>query len=236
MTLAADGILPRSSLLARRHAAILGRPFTRLTRRCTHVKLIVGLGNPGIEYERTRHNAGFLVVDELWRRHAAGAPARGRFHSAVADATIAGQRCILMKPNTYMNRSGLAVGEALRFHKLDPASDLLVVVDDVALPIGMIRIRPSGGSGGHNGLADIERALGSDAYPRLRVGIDSGPGARGHPDFVLGRITDDEMQRLQPAIRLAADAAEEFIASGVNAAMNRFNARIRNQTQDTDPK
>lgn len=200
------------------------------------MKLIVGLGNPGIEYERTRHNVGFLVVDELWRRHAAGAPARGRFHAAIADVAIAGERCILMKPNTYMNRSGLAVGEAVRFHKLDHASDLLVIVDDVALPAGMIRIRPSGGPGGHNGLADVERALGSDAYPRLRVGIDSGPDARGRPDFVLGRITDDEMQRLQPAIALAADAAEVFIASGVNAAMNRFNARIRNESHDTDAK
>lgn len=189
------------------------------------MKLIVGLGNPGLEYERTRHNVGFFAIDELARRHAAGQVARGRFHAALVECPIKGEKCILMKPNTYMNRSGLAVGEAVRFYKLEPASDLLVLVDDVALPTGSIRVRASGGAGGHNGLGDIERVLGSAAYPRLRIGIDRAPPMMAQADYVLGRFTEEEMGSITPAVGMSADAAEVFVESGVTAAMNRFNAR-----------
>src|SRR5262249_18465845 len=134
---------------------------------------IVGLGNPGREYERTRHNAGFMVIDRLVQRNpsASGAPVKARFNAAVVETPIAGQPCLLVKPTTYMNRSGQSVGEVVRFYKLNLATDVLVIVDEVYLPCGTIRIRPGGGSAGHNGLTDIQRALGTDDYPRLRIGV-----------------------------------------------------------------
>lgn len=199
------------------------------------MKLIVGLGNPGGQYERTRHNAGFLAVDRLAQRHAAGAAAKSRFHSVVLEAPVGGRACLLMKPTTYMNRSGQAVSEALRFYKLDAAADLLVLVDDVALPCGSIRLRAGGGSGGHNGLADIQRALGTEAYPRCRIGIDPAPPMMDQADYVLGRFTAEQLALVEPALERAADAAEEFVAEGITAAMNRFNAPERTgRGQDGD--
>ncbi len=119
------------------------------------MKLIVGLGNPGPKYDSTRHNVGFDVLDRMARRHAGGAVARSRFHAAVVEASVAGETTLLIKPTTYMNRSGQAVSEAVRFYQLDPATDLLVIVDDTALACGMIRLRNDGGAGGHNGLTDV---------------------------------------------------------------------------------
>jgi peptidyl-tRNA hydrolase, PTH1 family len=188
------------------------------------MKLIVGLGNPGTTYENTRHNAGFMVVDRLAQRHAPGAPARARFNAATVEARIDGEPCLLFKPMTYMNRSGLPVAEAVRFYKLDPAADLLVLVDDVALPCGAIRLRASGGAGGHNGLTDLQRALGAEAYPRCRIGIDPSPPFMDQADYVLGRFTPEQWALVDPALNRAADAAEMFIARGIEAAMNTFNA------------
>ncbi|RMH26497.1 MAG: aminoacyl-tRNA hydrolase [Planctomycetota bacterium] len=194
------------------------------------MKVIVGLGNPGPEYERTRHNAGFLVVDELARRRAPGGAPRGRFHALTYDATLrAGDesaRALLLKPTTYMNRSGLAVAEAVRFYKLAPAEDLLVIVDDVDLPAGSIRLRAGGGTGGHNGLADIEQRLGTGGYARLRVGVGR-EGVRRRPGDVLARFSDDEWAAVAPAIERAADAAEDWAVAGVVHAMNTFNAPER---------
>jgi PTH1 family peptidyl-tRNA hydrolase len=187
------------------------------------MKLIVGLGNPGREYEGTRHNAGFLAVDRLAARHAPGAPAKGRFHAAVVEARLEGEPCLLMKPTNYMNRSGASVAEAVGFYKLVPASDVLVIVDDVALPSGTIRVRPGGGAGGHNGLADITRALGTQAWPRVRVGIDASPAFMDQADYVLGRFTDEQWGLVSPAIDRAARAAEVFVTRGLDAAMNQFN-------------
>lgn len=189
------------------------------------MKIIVGLGNPGAEYERTRHNAGYGALDRLARRHAPGAVARSRFDAAVVEATIRGERCLLMKPLTFMNRSGAAVAQAVNFFKISPLEDLLVLVDDTALPIGTIRIRPDGGAGGHNGLADIQRALGSDAYVRLRIGVDSKPAVMDQADYVLGRFTAEQEAAIVPSLEKAADAAEVFVAEGIAAAMNRFNVR-----------
>lgn len=188
------------------------------------MKLIVGLGNPGREYERTRHNAGFMVIDRLVQRHAPATPARARFNAAVVEAPVAGQPCLLVKPTTFMNRSGQSVGEAVRFYKLSLATDVLVIVDDLYLPAGTIRIRPGGGSAGHNGLADLERALGTQDYPRLRVGIDPKPAFMDQADYVLGRFTDEQWGAVVPAIDKAADAAELFVSKGLDAAMNKFNA------------
>lgn len=187
------------------------------------MRLIVGLGNPGPEYVATRHNAGFMVVDRLARRHAAGAD-RAMFHGLVMDGQVAGARCLLLKPMTYMNRSGQSVGEAVGFYKLDPAADVLVVVDDVALPAGRIRLRAGGSAGGHNGLTDIERALGTREYPRLRIGIDS-PGRVPQRDYVLGRFSPDQVKLLEPALDAACDAIECWITDGIDKAMTRYNVK-----------
>jgi PTH1 family peptidyl-tRNA hydrolase len=190
------------------------------------MKLIVGLGNPGRDYQNTRHNAGFMAVDRLARRHNLTG-ARSKFHAGVLEGHLAGEKVMLMQPLTYMNRSGLAVGEAARFHKIEP-TDVLILVDDIALSIGTIRIRPKGGAGGHNGLSDIQRALGTDAYPRLRIGIDP-PMIDGHRisqhDYVLGTFTEQQQAELEPALTLAAEATETWIAEGIDAAMNRFNTK-----------
>ena len=210
------------------------------------MKVIVGLGNPGPEYQRTRHNAGFMVLDRLAARHAPGAVARSRFRGLTVETRLrrAGAsggwgakpapgegaepepevRALLLKPTTYMNRSGGPVGEAVRYYKADPANDLLVVVDDVALPAGEIRLRARGSAGGHNGLADIERALSTPEYARLRVGVDK-PGRIPQVDYVLGRFTEEQWERVDPALDRAAEAAAVWATGGAEEAMNRFNVR-----------
>ncbi len=205
------------------------------------MKLIVGLGNPGSAYERTRHNAGFMALDRVARRHApAGVPARppqSKFNSLLVEATISGERCILLKPLTYMNRSGTPVAETLNFYKMSAASDLLVLVDEYALPLGKIRLRGSGSDGGHNGLTDIERALGTRDYPRLRIGIDPPPTTYDDPaDWVLGSFTPDQTKALEPALERAADAVEVFAKSGIEAAMNRFNAEPKPPAPPKPPR
>lgn len=187
------------------------------------MKLIVGLGNPGSQYERTRHNAGFMAVDRIARRHFAGETPKGRFQGAVVEGSVGGERCVLLKPTTYMNRSGASVAQAAGFYKIDVSSELLVLVDDLALPLGGIRLRASGSAGGHNGLADIQRALGTEAYPRCRIGIDARPAFMDQADYVLGRLTPEEISALEPALEKAADAAEVFIREGIAPAMNKFN-------------
>ncbi len=189
------------------------------------MKLIIGLGNPGKSYERTRHNAGAVAVDRLIDRHARGATARGRFNSAVVEAPVAGVACLLVKPTTYMNRSGAAVAEAVNFYKADPSKDLFVIVDDVALPPGALRIRPGGGAGGHNGLSDIERALSTESYARCRIGIGASPEFMDQADYVLAKFNEWDWAVVGPAIEKAADAAEVFVERGIDAAMNRFNVR-----------
>ena len=200
------------------------------------MKLIVGLGNPGSEYENTRHNAGFMVLDELARRHAGGSVARGRFHAATLECMIGHEKVMLAKPTTFMNRSGLSVGEAVRFYKLEPAEDVLVIVDDLYLALGSLRLRPKGGDGGHNGLADVARALGGDAYPRLRFGVDAKPQGASQVGYVLGRFTQEQTEALQPALKRAADAAECWVASGTTEAMNRFNTPEQKKPRERKPK
>jgi len=200
------------------------------------MKLLVGLGNPGSGYLRTRHNVGFEVVDCLTSRHALGQPARGRFHAQTFDAMVAGEKCLLMKPTTYMNRSGLSVGEATHFFRLEAAQDVLVIVDDVALAPGSIRLRSKGGAGGHNGLADIERALGTSEYPRLRVGIGAPPGSMDQARYVLDRFNAEQWELVAPSIERAADATEKFVAEGIVAAMNEYNVREKPADAGADPQ
>ena len=192
--------------------------------RLNAMKLIIGLGNPGPEDDHTRHNVGFVALDRLARRHAPGAIARSKFHGATVDATIGDEKIVLLKPLTYMNRSGQSVSEAVAFFKLNPSQDLLVIVDDVALPCGTIRLRADGSAGGHNGLLDIEQKLGGNAYARLRIGIDP-PGQIPQKDYVLGRFRPDQTPLVDSAINDAADAAVCWCTKGMNEAMNRFNRK-----------
>jgi peptidyl-tRNA hydrolase, PTH1 family len=188
------------------------------------VKAIVGLGNPGSQYKGTRHNVGFDVVDELARRASLG------FESAPAEALIARWRCpedgrandtLLVKPLTFMNLSGQAVGELARYFKIDLA-DLLVVVDEVHLPLGKLRARARGSAGGHNGLKSVIAHLG-DEFSRLRVGVGRGGDQRNLADHVLSRFEKVEAAEVERMTTRAADAAEMFIASGIEAVMNAFN-------------
>ena len=182
------------------------------------MKLIVGLGNPGAKYRGTRHNAGFAVVDELARR--AGID----FEAAPVEALIARWRArdtLLAKPLTFMNASGEAVGGLVRYFKLDEA-DLLVIVDEVQLPLGKLRARMDGSAGGHNGLKSVIAHLG-DKFSRLRVGVGRGDGRRDLADHVLSRFESDETDEVERMTKRAADAAETFITSGIAAVMNGFN-------------
>lgn len=195
------------------------------------MKLIVGMGNPGPQYARTRHNAGFMVVDRLAAKHAAGQTPRGRFHGVCVEAEVAGEKCLLLKPTTFMNLAGQAVAEPVNFYKIDPTKDLLVVIDDIYLPVGAVRIKPGGGTGGHNGLESIQRALGGDFYPRLRVGAGLRPSGGKPPfidqaDYVLSRFSEDEQQDLELGLGKSVEAVETFVSKGLAAAMNRFNARV----------
>jgi PTH1 family peptidyl-tRNA hydrolase len=203
------------------------------------MKLVVGLGNPGREYIGTRHNIGFEVVDRLaeilgWIRPGTfNDDASSRFHGLalegpvshmVMDGELASEdKLVLMKPTTYMNESGRAVQAALAFYKASPA-DALIVLDDLALPCGKLRLRASGTSGGHNGLKDIERALGSQEYPRLRLGIDPPPPPVPGKQYVLGRFGVEQRKLMDPAVDRAARAAATWAESGIVSAMNKFNA------------
>lgn len=184
------------------------------------MKLIVGLGNPGREYQNTRHNVGFEVIDELARRWRI-AVTRERFSGLIGDGRIGEERSLLLKPQTYMNLSGRSVREAMAFHKID-LPDLLVVLDDLALPLGRLRLRPRGSAGGHNGLASVVEQLGGDEFARLRIGIEWVASSRA-VDHVLGRFSSQERGQIDTAVVRAADAAECWSKEGVEAAMNRFN-------------
>ena len=200
------------------------------------MKLIVGLGNPGPAYDRTRHNVGFAVVDRLARRWGdpPGAAAKVRFSGLLLEASIRGVRTLLLRPTAFMNRSGASVAEAVRFHKLDPVQDLLVVVDDLALPCGAIRLRGEGSAGGHNGLADVGQKLSGWTWARLRIGIDA-PGAVPQKDYVLGRFRPDQQPLVEGALEDACDAAACWAVEGLAAAMNRFNRKIDEPVGERNP-
>ena len=184
--------------------------------------LVVGLGNPGGQYENTRHNAGFLTADELARR-GRFAIQRLKFKALTAAVEISGQGVLMMKPTTFMNLSGEAVGEAARFYKIPP-DHVLVISDDVSLPLGKLRIRTGGSAGGHNGLKSIIQHLGADQFPRVKVGV----GEKPHPDYdmadwVLGKFQGEDKKVMDETVKRAADAVECYLKDGPQKAMNRFN-------------
>jgi PTH1 family peptidyl-tRNA hydrolase len=182
--------------------------------------LIVGLGNPGKQYAGTRHNVGFDVADCLEQRWSLGGW-RNKFGGLVADGQWSGQRVAVLKPMTYMNLSGRSVQEAMSFLKVTP-QETLIVLDDMDLPLARLRMKPSGGYGGHRGLEDVLAMMGNDVLPRLRIGVGR-PARGGVVDFVLERFADSEREAADKAIVAAAQAVETWITSGLDAAMNQAN-------------
>lgn len=184
--------------------------------------LVVGLGNPGPEYAQTRHNFGFMVVDEL-ADDAGVVSFQEKFSGRVARASIEGAPSILLKPMTFMNLSGRSVGRAVQFYKTDP-KDIIVVHDELDLPFGTVRIKKAGGIAGHKGLASLKQLLGTADFVRVRMGIDR-PQRGSVTDYVLKNFTTDEAANLTDVIALGADAVKCIIRRGVTAAMNQFNKR-----------
>ncbi len=185
------------------------------------MKLVVGLGNPGRKYEGTRHNVGYLVLENLVRRFG-NSGAKTSFQAEVVEADLNGERVLLVAPQTFMNRSGTSAVQARDFYKLTN-QDILVVCDDFNLPLGKLRFRGSGSSGGQNGLADVIRALGDDV-PRLRIGVGAPPQGWDPADYVLGKFSKEEQQEMEVAVVEAADAVVVWANQGPAVCMNKFNS------------
>ena len=195
------------------------------------MKLVVGLGNPGSEYRDTRHNVGFLVADELAHRWRVPDAWREKFAALHLRTTVGDEAVIVAKPLTFMNLSGQAITGLAGFYKIDPP-DVFVVTDDVALPLGRLRARREGGAGGHNGLKSVIQHLGTQAFPRMRVGVGRGDDRRDLADHVLGRFEAGERDIVSAAVLRAADATETYLRDGIERAMSAFNAA---EKQDPDP-
>ena len=184
--------------------------------------IIAGLGNPGKQYENTRHNAGFLAVDTLLEKYGARLD-KAKFHALVGEAVIGGKRVLIMKPETFMNSSGEAIGEAARFYKIPP-ENVIVISDDITLPVGKMRIRRKGSHGGHNGLKSIEAHLSSSAYPRIKIGV----GEKPHPDYdlvdwVLGKFSKEDLENLKKVRDNTAVALSFLVEGKFEEAMCKFN-------------
>ena len=191
-------------------------------KKMTELKLIVGLGNPGSKYVGTRHNIGYAVLAELGKRHGVGRP-KTKFQGEILEASFYGKSAILLSPTTYMNLSGQSVRPCFDFYKVDLAN-VLVICDDINLPVAKLRVRASGSAGGQKGLKDILRVMGTEAVPRLRVGIGKQPANMDLADYVLSHFSKSEDELIQVAIQEAADAVELWVKSGIEACMDRYNA------------
>ena len=187
--------------------------------------VIVGLGNPGTEYARTRHNVGFQAVERLARRWDADWAFEKKFNARVARAERGNRRALLCQPQTFMNASGDAVGAVIDFFQV-PRSHLLVVLDDADLPLGQLRLRPGGSSGGHHGLESIEQRLGAREYARLRIGIGRQAGAREITGHVLGRFSSTEAVAVDTVLTVASDQAATWLEAGIQKAMSQFNGVV----------
>lgn len=185
--------------------------------------LIVGLGNPGLQYEGTRHNAGFIVIDTLAEKLGAEIK-KMKFKSLCTDVSVGGKHCVLMKPTTYMNNSGQSVAEAMAFYKLD-IEHIIIVYDDISLDPGKMRIRRKGSDGGHNGIKSIIHLTGEDTFPRIKIGV----GKKPHPkydlaDWVLGRFSDEDRSKIDETAQKACTAIELIVEGKTDEAMNKFNS------------
>ncbi len=186
------------------------------------MKLIVGLGNPGLKYKGTRHNIGFEVIANLARRYDVGRP-KAKFNAEVAETMIGTEKAVLLSPLTFMNLSGRSVKAAIDFYKL-PLVDVLVVCDDLALETGRIRLKPGGSAGGQKGLKDIISRLGSQTFARLRIGIGAPPTGWDAADYVLGKFNDQEQPEILNSIQRATQAIESWVTDGIEKSMSQFNA------------
>ncbi len=184
--------------------------------------LIVGLGNVGLEYDMTRHNTGFMVLDAFAK--ASNIVFRDKRYGFVAETSVKGRKLILLKPSTFMNLSGNAVRYWMNKENI-PLERVLVIVDDLALPLGQLRLKPSGSNAGHNGLGNIQSVLGTDQYSRLRVGIGNDFPRGMQIDWVLGRYDEEEMEVLEPKLETACEIIKSFVLCGVQFTMNAYNKR-----------
>jgi PTH1 family peptidyl-tRNA hydrolase len=194
------------------------------------VHLIIGLGNPGAKYLNTRHNIGFLLVEELAARWSVSWREEKKFDARLASGKHVGRKVLLCQPLTYMNASGVAVRSLSDYYRV-PVERLLVGVDDADLPLGELRLRPSGGTGGHHGLESVEQALGVSDYARLRLGIGRGAGLREITGHVLGRFGGDDRKRVEAVLKRAGDQVECWLQAGIQKAMNDFNGMIDHPEQ-----
>lgn len=185
------------------------------------LNVIVGLGNPGNKYENTRHNVGFSTIDLLSVKHGIKVD-RLKHRALTGDGSIKGERVLLVKPQTFMNLSGESVRDIAEWYKL-PMENIIVIYDDVDLPVGTVRIRPKGSSGTHNGMKSVIYQLQSDDFPRIRIGIGKAPEGWDLADYVLSRFSGDEAKDIRQSVERAADAAASIVADGVAAAMNLYN-------------
>ena len=186
--------------------------------------IVAGLGNPGAQYEKTRHNAGFLAMDYLAEKYGARID-RAKFKALVGETTIAGQRVLLMKPQTFMNSSGEAIAEAARFYKC-PSEKIIVISDDFLLDVGRLRVRRNGTHGGHNGLKSIQRELSTTEYPRIRIGV----GQKPHPDYdvidwVLGNFSSEDLKQISARFESLSQGLEKILSSDVDGAMQICNGK-----------
>ncbi len=187
--------------------------------------IIVGLGNPGRDYENTRHNIGFDVIDRLADQENIGVLEK-KHKALIGKGAIAGEKCILAKPQTFMNLSGESVRALLDYYKADEAAELIVISDDVSLDVGQLRIRKKGSAGGHNGLKNIIAHLGHDTFMRVKMGVGEKPRGWDLADYVLGHFPPGEREIVDEAADRAADAIRRMIADGADAAMNEFNGKV----------
>lgn len=184
--------------------------------------MIVGLGNPGEAYSKTRHNIGFLCVSHFGRRH--GLPIqKEQAHALVGEGSVYGRKVVLVKPMTYMNRSGLAVAELCRRYQVDPSEQLLVVYDDMDLPFGKLRLRFQGSAGTHNGMKSLVAQLATQRFPRLRVGVGGKPVEQDACSYILGTFRPEEQAVLPALCSLVSDAIDTIVRDGIEVAMNRYN-------------
>ena len=197
--------------------------------------IIVGLGNPGREYEGTRHNVGFLVLDKLAAKENISILEK-RHKAIIGKGMAAGQKCVLAKPQTYMNLSGECVRQLIDFYKADETTELIVISDDVSLEVGQIRIRKKGSAGGHNGLKNIIAHLGHDGFIRVKMGVGEKPSGWDLVDYVLGRFSPKDREAMDEAAGRAADAIRTIIAQGPDVAMNQFNTVKKPVKEPKEPK
>ena len=184
--------------------------------------ILVGLGNPGPRYQGTRHNIGFEVLREFAKRQSADLPTT-KFEGEIASCFVEMHKLILVWPMTYMNLSGRCVAAVAKFYKIDPEQDLLVVCDDISLPLGKIRVRQKGSAGGQKGLQDILRAMGTQSIARLRIGVDPPPPRWDAADYVLGKFREEERPTMQEAVNRACRAIEDWMSHDLAHCMNKFN-------------